>query len=245
MNFLPFLILFSTVFFSISFEVSFADTTAILPEWILTLHHYWEHSKISSIEFQNALMYLQTHGILNLTFNSEYDPITNFLITFSLQQDFVSDYFVNCSSDWYITGYFTPVEDDYLGELQQITFDNNTMYVKSDFLDSVKSEGWGKTMSGGYLGWYDETFHLNDVALDSHGNPLIFKSVAVDPQFIKQKTPLIIPDLPIPWNTIIFESSDVGPSIIGKHIDVYTGEGKESELETFQITGENNNICMN
>ena len=229
-----------------SFEdpTTFADGDVIIPEWVFILHNYWLNSEISLTEFQNALLYLQNQGIVHLSFNSEYDSVTNFLISISLQDDFVSTSFTNCSSDWYVTGYFTPVDDDYSGELKKITFDEHTMHIKSHFLDDIKSEGWGKTSGGNYLGWYGGTLHLSDVALDSHGNPLVFKSVAVDTQIIKQKTSLIIPNLPIPWNEIIFESSDIGPSIIGKHIDVYTGEGKQAELETFQITGENNDVCM-
>lgn len=152
--------------------------------------------------------------------------------------------FSNCSSDWYITGYFTPIESDYSGDFQKITFGDEIKQFKSDFLSVVKIEGWGKTISGEYVGWYDDSFHISDVALDSHGEPLIVHSVAVDSEIIKQKTNLVIPNLPSPWNEIIFESSDIGPSIKGKHIDVYVGEGKQAELETFRITGTENNVCI-
>ena len=152
--------------------------------------------------------------------------------------------FSNCSSDWYITGYFTPVESDYSGDLKKIAFGDEIKHFKSDFLSVVKTEGWGKTMSGDYVGWYDNSFHLSDIALDSNGEPLIVQSVAVDSEIIKQKTNLVIPKLPSPWNEMFFESSDVGPSIKGKHIDVYTGEGKQAELETFRITGTENDVCI-
>jgi len=152
--------------------------------------------------------------------------------------------FSNCSSNWYITGYFTPVESDYSGDFQKITIDDEIKQFRSDFLSVVKIEGWGKTMSGEYVGWYDDSFHLSDVALDSHGEALLVKYVAVDSEIIKQKTNLIIPKLPSPWNEIVFESSDVGPSIKGKHIDVYVGEGKQAELETFRITSTENDVCI-
>jgi len=152
--------------------------------------------------------------------------------------------FSNCSSDWYITGYFTPVELDYSADFQKITIDDEIKQFRSDFLSVVKIEGWGKTMSGEYVGWYDDSFHLSDVALDSHGEALLVKYVAVDSEIIKQKTNLIIPKLPSPWNEIVFESSDVGPSIKGKHIDVYVGEGKQAELETFRITSTENDVCI-
>jgi len=152
--------------------------------------------------------------------------------------------FSNCSSDWYITGYFTPIESDYFGDFQKISLGDEIKQFRSDFLLVVKTEGWGKTISGEYVGWYDDSFHISDTALDSHGEPLLVQLVAVDSEIIKQKTNLLIPNLPSPWNEMIFESSDVGPSIKGKHIDVYTGEGKQAELETFRITGTENDVCI-
>jgi len=152
--------------------------------------------------------------------------------------------FSNCSSNWYITGYFTPVESDYLGDFQEIIIGDEIKQFRTDFLSVVKIEGWGKTISGEYVGWYDDSFHISDMALDSHGEPLLVQYVAVDPEIIKQKTNLIIPNLPSPWNEMIFESSDVGPSIKGKHIDVYVGEGKQAELETFRITSTENDVCI-
>ncbi len=43
---------------------------------------------------------------------------------------------------------------------------------------------------------------------------------------------------------MVFSALDEGPSIIGKDIDVYTGEGIEGENETFRITGSNNDVCI-
>jgi len=171
--------------------------------------------------------------ILNLTF---VDDIT--------MDPSIPTSFSNCSSDWYITGYFTPVESDYFSDFQEITFGDETMQFKSDFLSVVKTEGWGKTISGEYVGWYDDSFHISDMPLDSHGEPLLVQYVAVDSEMIKQKTYLIIPNLPSPWNEMIFQSSDVGPSITGKHIDVYVGEGKQAEQETFRITSTENDVCI-
>lgn len=152
--------------------------------------------------------------------------------------------FSNCSSDWYITGYFTPVESDYYGDFQTVLIDDKSRQFKSDFLETVQIEGWGKTLSSDYVGWYNDSFHISDTALDSHGAPLVVNYVAVDSSIIPQKTNLIIPKLPDPWNEVVFTSSDIGPSIKGKHIDVYVGEGKQAELETFRITGEENDVCL-
>ena len=169
-----------------------------------------------------------------------------FIIILTLSLTFVEDIasFSDCSSDWYITGYFTPVESDYFGDFQEIAVSDEIKQFRSDFLSVVKTEGWGKTISGEYVGWYDDSFHISDAALDSHGEPLLVQYVAVDSEIIKQKTNLIIPNLPSPWNEMIFKSSDVGPSIKGKHIDVYVGEGKQAELETFRITSTENDVCI-
>jgi 3D (Asp-Asp-Asp) domain-containing protein len=156
----------------------------------------------------------------------------------------VISYSTNCTSGWYITGYFTPLESDYLGETIQIEIDNNTKQYKINFLEDVKTEGWGKTKSGQYIGWYEESFHLENEPKDFHGNQLVINTVAADPSVLKQKTEISIPTLPNPWNSKKFTIFDVGPSIIGKHIDVYTGEGHMAELETERITGHDNIVCV-
>jgi len=223
------------------FEVFAEDT--FLPDWVFKLEEFWQNGDISNREFGNAVKYLQDLNIVQLVMEKEYDPITNFLITTSIQKESTSTKFSNCSSDWYITGYFTPVESDYSGDFTKITFGDNIKHFRSDFLSDVKTEGWGKNMLGEYIGWYDNSFHLDYAALDLHGDKLLAKSVAVDSEIINQKTKLTIQTLPSPWNEMVFTASDVGPSIQGKHIDVYTGEGKLAELETFRITGTENDVC--
>lgn len=223
------------------FEVFAEDT--FIPDWIFTLYDFWQNEAISDNEFGNVIEYLQNQNIVHLIMEKEYDPITNFLITSSLQKEPTSTQFSNCSFDWYITGYFTPVELDYSGDFKKLKFGDKIKHFRSDFLSEVKKEGWGKNRLGEYIGWYDNSFHLNDAALDFHGEKLLAKSVAVDSEIINQKTKLIIPTLPSPWNEMVFTASDVGPSIQGKHIDVYAGEGKQAELETFRITGTENDVC--
>jgi len=224
------------------FEVFAEDT--FLPDWVFKLAEFWENRNISNREFGDAVKYLQDKNIVQLVMEKEYDPITNFLITTSIQKESTLTKFSNCSSDWYITGYFTPAESDYSGDFTKITFGDNIKHFRSDFLSDVKKEGWGKNRLGEYIGWYDNSFHLSDVPLDSHGDKLLVLSVAVDPEIIKQKTKLVFPMLPSPWNEMVFTSSDIGPSIKGKHIDVYTGEGKQAELETFRITDTENDVCI-
>lgn len=216
-----------------------------LPEWVFKLAEFWQSGDISNREFGNAVEYLQDLNTVQLVMEKEYDPITNFLISASLLEQKESSLTLsNCSSDWYITGYFTPVESDYSGDFKKMVFDDHVKHFRADFLEAVKIEGWGQTRLGDYVGWYDNTFHLSDSALDMHGEKLLVSSVAVDTLLIKQKTKLAITTLPSPWNEMVFTATDIGPSIKGKHIDVYTGEGKQAELETFKITGTENDVCF-
>ena len=150
----------------------------------------------------------------------------------------------NCSNEWYITGYFLPMEIDYSSKMSPILIDGKVHIFKKDFVDEVKIQGWGKTISGEYLGSYDGKFYLNNTPLDSLGNNLVVGSIAVDPQIIKRGTKTTIPTLPQPWNNTVFNSTDVGSAIIGKHIDVYTGEGLDAREEAFRITGYDNSVCF-
>ncbi len=152
--------------------------------------------------------------------------------------------FGSCTSDWYITGYFVPVEADYSGKLIDVTVNGENKQYATDFVDVVRIEGWGRTNSGDYLGWYNDSYHLNDTPLDSHDNPLIAGMIAVDTSLIKHGSDVLIPTLPKPWDSIVFSAMDVGPAIVGKHIDVFTGEGLTAENETFRITDYNNKVCV-
>ena len=149
-----------------------------------------------------------------------------------------------CSDGWHITGYFLPLEIDYSSKMSPIIIDGKVHSFKVDFVNEVKIQGWGKTVSGEYLGSYDGKFYLSSTPLDSLGNNLVVGSIAVDPQIIKRGTKITIPTLPEPWNMAVFNSNDVGPAIIGKHIDVYTGDGLGARKEAFRITGYDNSVCV-
>jgi len=149
-----------------------------------------------------------------------------------------------CSSDWYITGYFLPIESDYSGKSVEILVEGDTQFYLADFLEVVKIEGWGRTNADNYLGWYHGDFTISDRYLDAYNNDLIVGMVAVDDSVIKHGSKLTIPTLPEPWNDVIFSGSDEGPAINGKHVDVFTGEGIDAENETFRITSTDNTVCM-
>lgn len=156
-----------------------------------------------------------------------------------------------CTTGWYITGYFTPKEGDYNGSKQSIQVISPTSVIQnrvfySSFLHEVQIEGWGKTLEGDYIGLVtnDKQWHSASKPTGSADEPLLQHSVAVDPGKIKMGQKLTIPTLPGPWNTTLLTASDVGPDIKGKHIDVYTGEGKAAGKETRRITGYDNQVCL-
>jgi 3D (Asp-Asp-Asp) domain-containing protein len=156
-----------------------------------------------------------------------------------------------CTIGWYITGYFTPIEGDYNGSKQLIKVITPASVVQSrefynSFIHEVQIEGWGRTLQGDYIGLVsnDKQWHSASKPTGSADEPLLPHSVAVDPNIIKMGQQLIIPTLPKPWNTITLTAADVGPDIKGKHIDVYTGEGKDAGQETRRITGYDNQLCL-
>jgi hypothetical protein len=157
----------------------------------------------------------------------------------------------SCTTGWYITGYSTPVERDYNGTKQIIKVVTPTSVVQNrefykSFLHDVEVEGWGRTLAGDYIGLVtnDRQWHSSPKPIGSTDEPLLQHTVAVDPNFIQMGQKLIIPTLPSPWNETTLTAADVGPDIKGKHVDVYTGEGKYAGKETYRITGHDNELCL-
>lgn len=212
-----------------------------IPEWVFLVYDFWKSEQISDNEFINSLEYLQDLQIIQLALIPEYDILTNFQLSVSLDDEIDFEEFSDCSRGWYVTGYYIPQEDDFDGEYVVI---ESIGSFRSDFLDVVKSEGWGMSKSYDYLGWYDGSFHLNEFPQDYYENQLTFPTIAVDPIFIKPYSDIWIPTMPYPWNDIVFKSTDAGPSIKGKHIDVFTGEGIEAQKMTEAITSFGNMICV-
>ncbi|HEY0460467.1 MAG TPA: 3D domain-containing protein [Pyrinomonadaceae bacterium] len=155
-----------------------------------------------------------------------------------------------CSDGWRITGYFTPVETDYAsGKLREVDIqDAGKLSFNAEFLDVVfnenegSGEGWGKTRFGWYLGNYDGKWHKSAAPLDANNSPLEPNSVAVDNDLIPNGSFVKIPDLPAEYSSKTFVANDVGVTVHGKHIDVYTGEGKNAESEMYRVTFEDENL---
>lgn len=157
---------------------------------------------------------------------------------------------MNCSDGWRITGYYTPIETDYTStETREIeirgpgreTFKET---FNADFLNTVFNdnegfgEGWGKTRFGWYLGEYNGHWHKSDAPLDANDKPLEPDAVAVDRSVIPAGSTVTIPDLPGDLGKLQFKSTDVGVTVHGKHIDVYTGEGREARRKMWRFTYE-------
>ncbi|MBN4046307.1 hypothetical protein JYT57_01375 [Nitrosarchaeum koreense] len=228
------------MFLFVNFNYVNAEDVGI-PEWVLIVYDFWNDDLISDEEFESMLTYLENRGMIEFVLHNESNSLMNFLL--NIPQNETLEQFTSCTDGWYVTGYFVPVESDYSDELITISIDETQREFREDFVNALKIEGWGKTLSGDYLGWYGNSFHINDVALDQNGQPLVTGMIAVDNTLIDRGTKLTISTLPQPWNEIIFLSADEGPAIIGKHIDMFTGEGKLAETETFRITSENNTVC--
>jgi 3D (Asp-Asp-Asp) domain-containing protein len=153
---------------------------------------------------------------------------------------------MNCSEGWRTTGYFTPIETDYnSGQMTEVdvrgvgkmSFDS--AFVRTVF-DEEKGygEGWGKTRLGWYLGNYNGAWHKADAPLDANNSPLQINSVAVDNTLIPNDSVLRIPGLPGEFGTREYVGNDVGVTVHGKHIDIYTGEGKDAERMMYRVTFE-------
>ncbi len=166
----------------------------------------------------------------------------------SEKTDNFADY--DCSDGWRITGYFTPIETDYDStETREIEIKNvGKMTFNVDFLNTVFDEdagfgeGWGKTRFGWYLGNYNGHWHKADAPLDANNSALKTNSVAVDNSVIPTDSTVKIPALPGEFGKETFIANDVGVTVHGKHIDVYTGEGKEAEHKMYRVTFEDDRL---
>ena len=157
---------------------------------------------------------------------------------------------MDCSDGWRITGYYTPIETDYTTpETREIEVrgpDHTTTKetFNADFLrtifddDKGYGEGWGKTRFGWYLGNYNGGWHKANAPLDADDKPLQPDAVAVDRSVIPAGSTVTIPDLPGDLGKLVFKSTDVGVSVHGKHVDVYTGEGREARRRMYIFTYE-------
>ena len=172
------------------------------------------------------------------------------------KRDLLNGSIPECSEGWRITGYFTPVETDYEStETSEIEIKGiGALSFNAEFLNIVFNEddgfgeGWGKTRFGWYVGKYNGAWHKSDAPLDAHDAPLLPNSIAVDPHLIPNGSVVQIPGLPHGFGDIKFIGNDVGVTVHGKHIDIYTGEGKAAgrlmRSVTFEDEHELQHVCF-
>jgi len=179
--------------------------------------------------FSRRLRHLAIPGFLTLLFSH---------FTYASQEEV-------CSSQWHVTGYFTPVERDYSqAEKIQIKIEQQEpSFHSSAFLKAVKIEGWGKTKQGWYLGRFSNKWHRSKYPLNAIGKPLRTGSIATDRNVIPTGSTLKIPSLPNKLEHQLYVSDDIGSAIKSTHVDIYTGEGWQAEKATFEITGKNHTVC--
>jgi 3D (Asp-Asp-Asp) domain-containing protein len=153
-----------------------------------------------------------------------------------------------CYDDWYITGYYTPWEEEFpnTNKSKVIVKGIGERIYSTEFLKEIKIEGDGKTLEGFYIkpsgnNTYNKLSHSTDYL----GKKMSYDpvTVAVDPKIIPFGSILTIPTLPHPWNQKTYIATDTG-SFKGKHIDVWTGEGEQSKEQTYKITGRDNLVCI-
>ncbi|WP_185968070.1 3D domain-containing protein [Thalassotalea sp. PS06] len=143
-----------------------------------------------------------------------------------------------CQDGWRVTGYYTPIENDFEAPYQSLTLKTQENYhFKRNFVDAVRIEGWGKTRFGWYLGYFSGNWHKSPVPLNSTGKMLNLGEVAVDNTLIAKQSTVIIPHTAEHIQRSTFVATDVGSAIKQKHVDVYTGEGEQARLKTYAITG--------
>lgn len=147
-----------------------------------------------------------------------------------------------CSSNWQVTGYYTPIESDFQGTSTAIVLQGKTLNFPNSFLSAVKMEGWGKTRAGWYLGFYANRWHKSSQPLNRNGKPLAIGMAAVDPNVVAIGRRFSVPSLQTEWRDYTFVAADVGGLIKQKHIDIYTGEGQQAKATTYRLTG-HHKIC--
>jgi 3D (Asp-Asp-Asp) domain-containing protein len=86
------------------------------------------------------------------------------------------------------------------------------------------------------LGNCNGTWHRSEAPLDAHNSPLKENSVAVDNSIIHANSVVNIPGLPGKFGKIEFVAKDVGVTVHGKHIDIYTGKGEAAERAMESVT---------
>jgi len=169
---------------------------------------------------------------------------------------------LGCESGYLITSYWTVREEFYRGEKIPVRDSSGKLlgYYRSDFLEDVMVEGWGKGdgigNDGSYLGYDPELgFIKSPEPLDAYGSPLIpWKTVAAPPHLRKGTIIIIIgftsseelsEDVIDKLLTSRFTVNDRG-GLTGRHIDIYIGEQDRANMNEspYALYIQNATICL-
>jgi len=152
---------------------------------------------------------------------------------------------LQCSDNWYVTGYYTPIENEFSSPQRSLRVKKvGKLKFDQDFIGQVKIEGWGKTRFGWYLGYYSNAWHKSPVPLDAKGGELILGTIATDPRLIASGQSVMIPGLHKHLHKKRFIAKDVGRNIRQRRIDVYTGEGRAAKQMAYRLTKRDRRVCM-
>ncbi len=148
-----------------------------------------------------------------------------------------------CSGGWKVSGYYTASELEFSGSASDIEVDGHGYLFPEDFLRRVRTDGWGLTHHGWFLGW-NKGWRRSDAPLNARGEPLAVGGAAVDPDLIPLGTRFRIPDLPTPWSGRTYAANDIGGGINGKRVDIYCGSGPDKRQVALQLTGSRHTVCI-
>lgn len=149
----------------------------------------------------------------------------------------------DCSQGWRITGYYTPVESEFV-QTPSLSVNASGKHYRfsKEFLAAVRMEGWGRTRFGWYLGYYSGGWHRSSTARDAKGNGLVVGMAAMK-RGRAMPNHLRIDGLETVLGRSVFKVSDTGSGLKSKQVDIYTGEGSRARQLTYAITREHARVC--
>ncbi len=124
-----------------------------------------------------------------------------------------------CMKGWTITGYYLPSQNDFSNW--------------NDFFADVQMQGSGQLSDGRYINWLGQ---IVDQPTTASGIPVQEGVVAFDPRYFPYGT--------IFWvNGNKYVALDTGGAILGPHLDIYTGVGRDAQQRAFDLTAFNQTVC--
>ncbi len=191
------------------------------------------------------LAVISTHNFINTIFSITGTGLKTALVFALLALNSLLAIGSVCSENWKITGYYSPIEEEFPHVKNTSVMVKNIGEVQfnQSFISDVKLNGWGRTRYGWYLGYFSKQWHKSDTPLDAQGKHLQLGAVAIDKKFLKMGNKVVIPQVNEIVGVSWFVARDTGSAIKKKHIDVYTGEGKLARAVSWKVTGRKQ-VCI-